>query len=569
MKQKWLLFIVALGFLLRVISLGSYPHGFTPDEASFGYDAYSLIKTGADQWGNSFPLVLKSFGDYKAPFYSYLLIPFVFVFGLNKFAVRLPNVLFGTAAIFITYLLSREVGRRMNFSKEKRQMFALISSFLLSVSPWHIMMSRGAFEANLTTFLLPLGIYLFLKGIVGKDYRKIFFSATVFGLNLFTYHSAKLVTPLVTFSLVAIFFKELKNMDYKKLLPSSVVFSFLFLITIYTFSQGAGVRATQISIFNAAGEDAAQKRLTAMEAGLPAPLARILHNKYQIIIQRFLDNYVQYPSLKFLFASGPSETTYGMIPGRGVLYWFELVFIIGLLYFLFNSKTKSNLKSLAVILLWLILAPTPASSTLGFGYSANRAVIALPALQIILGLGAVEVYGFLKQRLSMRVLKKAMYGFCIVVILFFTSFLEDYFVQSPVISQEGMSYGNLEVAKWLTENISSNQKIIMSTTISEPHIYVTFTNKWNPHDYQSYTDAWSLEESNVAWVDQLPSYTLGNYTFKRIDWNVMQDSDALLVGRPTDFPEGVIPLEVIYYPDGTPSVFVVNPRFQSYARKTD
>ena len=33
------------------------------------------------------------------------------------------------------------------------------------------MMSRGAFEANLTTFLLPLGIYLFLKEQLNGEYK--------------------------------------------------------------------------------------------------------------------------------------------------------------------------------------------------------------------------------------------------------------------------------------------------------------------------------------------------------------------------------------------------------------
>src|SRR3989339_1172095 len=104
--NKWLLpLILGLAFLLRIIALDSYPVGFTPDEASFGYDAYSLLKTGKDQWGNSFPLVLKSFGDYKAPVYAYLTMPSVAIFGLTKFAVRLPNALLGSLAVYVVYLL--------------------------------------------------------------------------------------------------------------------------------------------------------------------------------------------------------------------------------------------------------------------------------------------------------------------------------------------------------------------------------------------------------------------------------------------------------------------------------
>src|SRR3989344_7065913 len=104
-SSSWLWGIIILGFLLRVIVLQKIPVGFTPDEASFGYDAYSLLKTGQDQWGHFLPLTLESFGDFKAPLYTYLTIPSVAIFGLTKFATRFPNALLGSAAVYITYLL--------------------------------------------------------------------------------------------------------------------------------------------------------------------------------------------------------------------------------------------------------------------------------------------------------------------------------------------------------------------------------------------------------------------------------------------------------------------------------
>jgi hypothetical protein len=115
MKKKSLMAILALGLILRLVSLSELPYGFTPDEASFGYDAYSIIQTGRDQWGERLPLVFKSFGDYKAPFYTYLSIPSVYFFGLNKFVVGLPNVLFGTLAIYSTYLITKELATSVDW----------------------------------------------------------------------------------------------------------------------------------------------------------------------------------------------------------------------------------------------------------------------------------------------------------------------------------------------------------------------------------------------------------------------------------------------------------------------
>src|SRR3989344_7686229 len=103
MKSKILLIsVIVLAFLLRVIGLSNYPSGFTQDEAAIGYEAYSILSTGKDSWGQQLPLMLRSFGDFKLPLYSYLAIPFVAVFGLNVFSVRLVSAIFGTLAVFST-----------------------------------------------------------------------------------------------------------------------------------------------------------------------------------------------------------------------------------------------------------------------------------------------------------------------------------------------------------------------------------------------------------------------------------------------------------------------------------
>src|SRR3989304_30788 len=103
-KYLILLSIIFTGALfLRVVGLSSYPAGFTQDEAGLGYDAYSLLLTGKDQWGVSWPLILRSFGDFKMPLYSYLAIPSVYLFELNEFSVRFPNAILGSFAVLTTF----------------------------------------------------------------------------------------------------------------------------------------------------------------------------------------------------------------------------------------------------------------------------------------------------------------------------------------------------------------------------------------------------------------------------------------------------------------------------------
>lgn len=230
---KWIVpGIFILAFLLRVINLGGSPAGFTPDEASFGYDAYSLIKTGHDQWGVPTPLTFKSFGDYKLPVYTYLVIPSISVFGLNEFSVRLPNALLGTLAVFATYFLVLELfGRR-----EKK--LAILASLFLAVSPWHIALSRGAFEANLTTFFLTTGMVFFLAARRRQNLLSV--AMLFFGINLFTYHSARLVTPIIVMALLWIYRTDFPRT--KKYTLASAIFLILFITAAVSVIEGSAGR---------------------------------------------------------------------------------------------------------------------------------------------------------------------------------------------------------------------------------------------------------------------------------------------------------------------------------------
>jgi len=101
--HKYLLVIILFtAAILRFYNINSYP-SLNPDEAALGYNAYSLLKTGKDEHGASWPLHFKSFGDYKPGGYVYLAIPFVKVLGLTPLAVRLPNLILSILTIYFLY----------------------------------------------------------------------------------------------------------------------------------------------------------------------------------------------------------------------------------------------------------------------------------------------------------------------------------------------------------------------------------------------------------------------------------------------------------------------------------
>src|SRR5579859_5044425 len=109
LQKKWviILLILLVATFLRIYNLSSNPPGLTPDEASLGYNAYSILKTGRDEYGTLLPVIFKSFGDYKPGLYVYLAIPSVATFGLNEFAVRLPSVIGGVMTVYLVYLITK------------------------------------------------------------------------------------------------------------------------------------------------------------------------------------------------------------------------------------------------------------------------------------------------------------------------------------------------------------------------------------------------------------------------------------------------------------------------------
>jgi len=71
-KNKIILgLILIIGIFFRFYKLAEYPVSLSIDEVAIGYNTYSLLKTGNDEYGIPHPLAFKSVGDYKLPLLIY------------------------------------------------------------------------------------------------------------------------------------------------------------------------------------------------------------------------------------------------------------------------------------------------------------------------------------------------------------------------------------------------------------------------------------------------------------------------------------------------------------------
>ena len=194
--------IVLLAAVLRFYQLGTNPPSLDWDEVSLSYNAYSLIRNGTDEYGNAFPLLsIRSFNDYKPPMYVYALVPSLLIFGKTDFAVRFPSALAGILTVLFTYLLVKEL------FKDKK--LATIAALLLTISPWHLQFSRIAFEANLALFFFVTGMFFLVKSFTKPIFVPI--SAAAFGIAIFSYHSLRVVIPLLVLVILIPRINWLKN----------------------------------------------------------------------------------------------------------------------------------------------------------------------------------------------------------------------------------------------------------------------------------------------------------------------------------------------------------------------
>ena len=132
MFKKYLVPILLIIISLLSVGLFFYKMNVSPpalnaDEVSNAYDAYSILKTGKDQYGNTMPLRFKSFGDYKLPLLTYLAVPFIRAFGLTETGIRMVNLPFVLFFPFVIYLLTQEV-----FNKKR---VSLLAAFLSILAP--------------------------------------------------------------------------------------------------------------------------------------------------------------------------------------------------------------------------------------------------------------------------------------------------------------------------------------------------------------------------------------------------------------------------------------------------
>src|SRR3990167_9281727 len=286
--------IIALSIFLRFWQLGQNPPSLTWDETAWGYNAYSLGIDGRDEFGRLLPIdYLESFGDFKPPVYAYLDVVPIKLFGLTEFSTRFPSAFFGVLTVLVTYFLTK----RIFWNSKSKEMYALLSALFLAISPWHIMLSRAAFEANVATFFIIAGIWLFLAGVQEKKWH-IVASIVFFILSMYTFNTARIVTPLLVLCLGLVFRKKL--IENKKQTIIAILAGILLILPTlgFLFSPQAGLRFKEVNIFTDIDVVKTSNQEIINDS---SKWSRIIHNRRVGYALSYLKHYFDNLNLSFLF----------------------------------------------------------------------------------------------------------------------------------------------------------------------------------------------------------------------------------------------------------------------------
>jgi 4-amino-4-deoxy-L-arabinose transferase-like glycosyltransferase len=542
-KSLLLLFLItAIGFFLRFYKLGEIPAGLYLDEAAQGYNAYSILKTGKDEFGKSFPIVFRSFADFKTPIYIYLIVPLIPIFDLTKFTVRFPSFFFSVLTFPLLYFLLRWI------SPNKDKSLALISTFLLAISPWHILFGRTNFECNVALFFLLFGIYFFYLGL--KKPLFFIFSALLLGISFSAYHSERIITPIIT---VILLFRH-RSVIFQKNNRNYLIVSFIIglLVVIPTISlittPGFSARINTLNIFS-------QSR-TPYDSLLlnQSSLSWIFNNRLLLNLQEFLSLYLSYFSPRNMFYLGD----YGprsSFPELATFYLWQFPFYLSGIFFLIKQKDLKELRFLIITLFFL--SPLPASLT-SDPYSTIRSLPLVIPQVVIIGLGIKNILNYLRNTFQKLI---GIVSLTLLISFSILHFFSSAFILNEYFRAKEWDYGWKEVVDKIN-TLDPNLPIIVDNARGEGYSQLLFFLKPDPATYQqnnfevNSTEYYSnmnrqttkhfnrITTRNIVWIKdtKVKQYLIGDYL--SISEDQIRDNKLQLIAE-------------IKYPDNSPAFRII------------
>jgi len=325
-----LLAAMAVGLLVRAWCFGDFPPGLNQDEASTAYDAFSLIRYGVDRHGYHLPVVLVSWGSGMYALAAYVAAPFIGLFGLSVWSARLPFLLAGLASLPLFFVLLRDTTCRQT---------ARIGVVLLSLCPWHIMISRWGLDSNLFPFAFLVATVLLQRST--KRPGLLIPAAFVYGTALYAYGTAYVVVP--AFIVLALVYGLRRRLwPWRTLIVSAAVFVAVAIpIGLYVAVNSLGWSSIRTPFFSI-------PHLTGV------PRFKTMGNFNVLSAEFFRQAWANLGTAAAMFCTQDDGLIWNAIPGYGILYTFSPFLALGGLALLVGKNLRRAHEPSFVLLAWTL-----------------------------------------------------------------------------------------------------------------------------------------------------------------------------------------------------------------------
>jgi 4-amino-4-deoxy-L-arabinose transferase-like glycosyltransferase len=451
--EDWIaLGAIFAGSILRIYQFPDIPPGLNQDEAAVAYEAYSLILTGADRWGNPFPVYFPAWGSGQSVLYAYLSVPIIWLFGLNIFTARAVNLVFGVLLLPLQYICTKQMYGRA---------IALTTTILTAILPWHVMLSRWGLDANLFPFFLLLGTYTVSLALSPKSSKPLKVIALIpWAISVYAYGVALMILPIMVLLVALTYRKEI--WENKRSWLGAILLFLLITFPLIAFAIKN----------NFLHRDFSFERFLPFSIPL-LPSQRLAQVGGESLAEKVWNN------ILFLLSGFQDGLIWNSIPEFPpllmIIFPFLGVGLLGLIrQFLLSQKID-------LFLLWLISC---SPLFLLIELNVNRANAIFIPIIVISTLGFFELKRALVSIQLQKILTISTAGWILISSLCFANY---YFKHYPDIIDSSFNSGLETALEQAINTAQKEEKVLISQEISRSlsYIYILFYLKQDPRIFQT------------------------------------------------------------------------------------
>lgn len=367
--------ILILGLFLRLYKITQLPSGLCSNEALIGFRALSLVQTGKDETGRNRPLIFTSFKDYQLPAATYYLVPFVKVFGLSEYSVRIPFAFLGGISVLFFYLFVKNI-----FPGNIKVI--LWSSLFFAINPWGVFLSRTASGEVIGLSLIIIGTYFIVKS---KNISSTLLGSIFLAISCYSTKSSWIFLPIFLCFLILFLKHTPLSISRKNIVISLFTILIISFPIIYSYFRLPAVKQSflenDFNIFSDVGIINGVNQMRGNEILFGNQLlGKLFYNK-TIYVSKLAENLLRHLTPRFFFASGDQNPLHGFSNFGPIFSILLPIVVIGIIFMI-----KKENKHFILFSLILIAAVFPSVFT-SRGPDQLRFLFSFPVVMIFAGYG--------------------------------------------------------------------------------------------------------------------------------------------------------------------------------------